>query len=1134
MKKISALLLGLILFAAGVNQSLAGITNEVITTHLASEMETMKTNDFIRINITLAGQYDSQSLVGQARMMNKEGRRDFVVAVLKDFTRLSQQGVLADLNRFLENGQVRQITTYWIANVINCYATPSVIGELSSRSDIASIDYDETRVLIDPSEYKNSYFEEGMDGGKEITWNVLKINADDVWALGFTGEGVIVAVLDTGVNYNHVDLADHLWESALYPNHGYDFVNNDFDPMDDHGHGTHCAGTVAGDGTAGSHTGVAPDATIMCCKVLDSQGSGSESGVWAAVEFSIEQGADVLSLSLGWQHSWGTNRTVWRQTFDAALAAGLIASVAAGNEGDQQGQYPIPDNVRTPGDCPPPWLHPDQTLTGGISSVICVGATTQNDVVSGFSSQGPVDWSSISPYNDYPYQPEMGLIRPDICAPGSNIKSLAHYSNTGYESGWSGTSMATPANAGMIALMLQKNETLSPEDISQTVEQTAYVLSPGKNNLSGSGRIDALAAVEATSFPGPSYYAHVINDAAGNNDGFIDPGESILLTLSVANFSDEQVNNVTVKLTSGPPFISFTDSLEYFGDFSVQTIIEKVDAFAFDAAANIPGGEEIEFKVTAYNSQNSWESKFTVIPHGVNLSTGAFTISDPTGNNNGRLDPGETVDIMIETLNTGQNPAEQTMSYLTSGSGLVTINSGSFDHGAIAPGGSSVATFNITVDAATPVGASPELKYEVTSGAYNIEVFFYPKVGLIVEDFETGDFSQYDWQFAGNQPWTIVTGNVYEGTYCAKSGAIGNSQSAEMKLTLDILAGDSISFYRKVSSEEGYDFLEFYIGNVKVGEWAGEAGWERVAFPVSAGQQTFRWVYIKDVFVVGGSDCAWVDFIELPAYDNGNMTVFAGPDTEICEGEVYETAAIAQNYNNLLWETSGTGTFDDNTSLITQYNPSALDYETGSVTLTLTVYGDGGTFLFDNVVVDFEPLPDTPGAISGPVEVCSGGTDDYQIAAVPNANTYEWVIAPPEAGDLAGNGASVQVTWSSTYVGQALLKVRGVNECGEGAYSEELTIQVNECTGLDETASGIPFSFHPNPSKGDIVIDFKSGTGDPRIIRIVDLTGQVVFEGQYPGSGSIQINPGNIDNGIYFLVAENRDIRYIEKLIIRK
>ena len=188
---------------------------------------------------------------------------------------------------------------------------------------------------------------------------------------------------------------------------------------------------------------------------------------------------------------------------NTTLAAGIIASVAAGNEGDLQYMFPIPDNVRTPGDCPPPWLHPDQTLIGGISSVICIGATNSGDGIAGFSGRGPSTWEYISGFNDYPYSPEMGLIRPDIVAPGVNIKSLAHYSNYGYENGWNGTSMATPCAAGVMALMLSKNPNLIPAQIDQILEETAYVLSTSKNNTSGSGRVDALEAINQVPFPSP-------------------------------------------------------------------------------------------------------------------------------------------------------------------------------------------------------------------------------------------------------------------------------------------------------------------------------------------------------------------------------------------------------------------------------------------------------------------------------------------------------------------------------------------------------------------------------------------------------------------------------------------------------
>ena len=392
--KLFKLTLLILAFAFISVQDLVG--SSVITDALSEQMDQKSETELIRINIRMNEQYNLNNIKSELLTMEKEERRDFVISELQSFRDESQGEILQFIRIKNRDGKTELIHSLWITNTITCMATKDVINELAQRMDIDRIDWDEKRKMLIGDNMSEPGISGNPDGGKEITWNVSHIDATDVWALGFTGAGIVVGVLDTGVNYNHVDLADHLWIDPGYPNHGYDFTNYDNDPMDDHGHGTHCAGTVAGDGTAGSQTGMAPDATIMCVKVLDAGGSGNESDVWAAIQFTVDNGGDVISMSLGWQHSWGVDRESWRNSFDNALAAGVISAVAAGNEGDQQSSYPIPDNVRTPGDVPPPWLNPDQTLTGGTSGVVCVGATDINDNASSFTSQGPVDWTAIS------------------------------------------------------------------------------------------------------------------------------------------------------------------------------------------------------------------------------------------------------------------------------------------------------------------------------------------------------------------------------------------------------------------------------------------------------------------------------------------------------------------------------------------------------------------------------------------------------------------------------------------------------------------------------------------------------------------------------------------------------------------
>lgn len=200
----------------------------------------------------------------------------------------------------------------------------------------------------------------------------------------------------------------------------------------------------------------------------------------------------------------------------------------------------------------------------------------------------------------------------------------------------------------------------------------------------------------------------------------------------------------------------------------------------------------------------------------------SFLIDDAAGNNNGSLDPGETADVYINISNNGQITTADAMAYLSTASSFVTINTSGFDLETIEAGETIEAMFNISIDESTPIGTIVDLNLLVEAGEYTLETIFYPKVGLIVEDFETGDFGEYEWEFGGNADWTIVNTGAYEGTYAAKSGSIGDQSETELKLTLEVAGSDSISFFVKVSSEATYDYLRFYIDNQLQDEWEGE------------------------------------------------------------------------------------------------------------------------------------------------------------------------------------------------------------------------------------------------------------------------------------------------------------------------
>ena len=455
----------------------------------------------IKINIVLKEQSDAAELNRMADALStKAERREFVVNSLKHQAEESQADLLNYLKELEINGLVEEIRPLWIVNLVSCYADESVMDAIAQRDDILAV-YQVEELQMPDDESVTLPVE--RVGGREIAENVTKVNADMVWELGYTGEDVLVALIDTGVRLDHADLQGRLWDGgAEYPNHGYDFYQHDNDPSDTHGHGTHVAGTIVGTGASGTQTGIAPGAKIMVLKVFHTSENLTEPTMWVeAMQFAVEHGADVLNMSLGQPLPDASVKLMLRQACDNTLAAGVVAAVCAGNSRQIQMLAPVPYNIWSPGDCPPPHLHDDQMVNaGGTSCVICVGAVDFNDAIGSFSSEGPSTWSDVAQYNDYPYSSgsptNIGLIRPDVCAPGVNVKSLDWSTTNGYCLK-SGTSMATPCVAGTIALMLSKDHELTPAQIDEILERTAIPLTLHKSNDFGSGRIDALAAVNA-------------------------------------------------------------------------------------------------------------------------------------------------------------------------------------------------------------------------------------------------------------------------------------------------------------------------------------------------------------------------------------------------------------------------------------------------------------------------------------------------------------------------------------------------------------------------------------------------------------------------------------------------------------
>ena len=483
--------------------SLAGLVAQpVIDPELEAEMQRIGNEEKTKVVILLSEQSDATALLREAELFgSKQEKRQFVIETLKRQAEATQYELIGLLNVMESNGMVDEIQQFWLVNCISCKANKLAINDLAQHHDIMTIYHCQETQWI----FENEATPAPKGNGREITENLLQVNAPQAWEQGYMGAGVLIAVIDTGIRLDHADLAGRLWDGgAEYPHHGYDFYYHDNDPSDDWGHGTHVAGTICGTGASGSQTGIAPEATIMALKTFNSDGVGEETHWVAAMQFALEHGADVMNMSLGRPQPNAAQKLMTRQACDNTLAAGVVVSACAGNIRQMQFMVPVPNNIYTPGDCPPPHLHEDQLVNaGGTSCVICVGAVNYDNTIASFSSEGPSQWTDVTAYNDYPYTAgsttEIGLIRPDICAPGVQIKSLDFNTTDGYTL-MDGTSMATPLVAGTIALMLSKNHELTPAQIDEILERTAVKLTEHKSNDFGSGLLDALATVNAVDY----------------------------------------------------------------------------------------------------------------------------------------------------------------------------------------------------------------------------------------------------------------------------------------------------------------------------------------------------------------------------------------------------------------------------------------------------------------------------------------------------------------------------------------------------------------------------------------------------------------------------------------------------------
>jgi len=586
------------------------------------------------------------------------------------------------------------------------------------------------------------------------------------------------------------------------------------------------------------------------------------------------------------------------------------------------------------------------------------------------------------------------------------------------------TSEGEPIEGAMVGLSQADNDFYYSAITDENGEFTiAHELIPGEAKLvvTSMNKETIYLDIMVISPEGPYL---VINDFEMNTeDGQVMYNSEVSMDLVFENLGSDPATGVSVTITSEDDMYCslLSDATIEVGDIEADETVVIENAFTFAIADDAMDQHMVNltFDIDG-TAKEVWQDNVSFKINAPAMASEFVEIDDSEGGDgNGRLDAGETAILKINGWNNGHATSPEAVMSLASSSPYVTINTSSVNLGAVDAETSAMAEFEVEVSEEAPIGELANFSIDIAAGNYSDNMSVMLSLGLVIEDWESGDFEQFEWTFGGDAGWEIIEGaNVYEGTYSAKSIDISDNQSAELSLDVTAPSDSPVTFYYKVSSEGGYDYLRFYIDGNLMDEWAGEIAWTQAEFTCPAGDHTLRWVYEKDNIVSSGSDCAWVDYIVLPgaAAAAPLFADFTADQTDLCDGEMvnFTSNSIGEitSYN---WTFEGG---DPETS--DEENPSVVYTVPGTYNVSLTV-GDGtneNTLTKEGFIV---------------VHNCTGlgEVQAFTMEVYPNPNNGQFTIKVNQTAKVEIISAVGHTVYTNEFIGKETIDL--ANQA-EGVY----------------------------------------------------------------------------------------------------